>query len=244
MEYGPALRKEQEAHMSRTSVASSHPTYRTRGLTAAMLLVVAAAALMFSLVRTNSAEAHCDSMTGPVVTAAQAALDANDVALILPYVKADSEAELTAAFEQTMAARALGEDAQVVADRYFFETAVRLHRSGEGAPYTGLKKTAEHDPALEAAEGALGNGSLTEVYDALDLSIQAGVEERYQAVLDAREREASEGTLEATRERVEAELQFETYVHSISLAAGAPTGHDTGDSHSGSQDGATSPDQH
>jgi hypothetical protein len=209
-----------------------------------MLLVVAAAALMFSLVRTNSAEAHCDSMSGPVVTAAEAALEANDVGLILPYVKADAEAELTTAFEQTMAARALGGDAQTVADRYFFETAVRLHRSGEGAPYTGLKETAEHDPALEAAEGALGDGALTDVYDALDQSIQAGVEERYQAVLDAREHEAQEGTLEATRARVEAELQFETYVHSISLAVGAPTGHDSGDSHAAPQDGVTSPDQH
>jgi hypothetical protein len=217
--------------MSRKLVVSKYPSFAARGLTVALMIVVAASAFVFSLTRTDSALAHCDSVNGPVVTAAKAALEANDVGLILPYVKADDEAELTTAFEQAMSARALGGDAQVVADRYFFETAVRLHRSGEGAPYTGLKEAGELDPALEAAEGALESGALTDVYGALDQSIQAGVETRYQAMIEAREREASEGTVEASRARVEAELEFETYIHGISLAAGAPGEHQVEESH-------------
>src|SRR6476469_355244 len=208
--------KEKGVFMLRKLVVSNHPSLAARELTVALMFVVAASAFIFSLTRTDSALAHCDSVNGPVVTAAKAALEANDVELIIPYVKGD---------------------AQVVADRYFFETAVRLHRSGEGAPYTGLKEAGELDPALEAAEGALESGALTEVYGELDQSIQAGVETRYQAVIDASEHEASEGTVEASRARVEAELEFETYIHGISLAAGDPGEHQAGESHGAGNSG-------
>jgi hypothetical protein len=41
-------------------------------------------------------------------------------------------------FQSTLRVRELNEDAREVADRLFFETVVRAHRAGEGAPYTGL----------------------------------------------------------------------------------------------------------
>jgi hypothetical protein len=176
----------------------------------------------------DSASAHCDSVDGLVVMAAQAALDASDVKAILPYEKAEAEAELTAAFEQTMAMRAHGGEAQEMAGRKFFETAVRLYRACEGATYTGLKEGDEADPALEAAEAALESGSLDGVYQALDDSIRAGVLEHYQAVLDAREHEAGEGTVGAARARVEAELEFELYIHGLGQAAHGPVGHEEG----------------
>jgi hypothetical protein len=95
--------------------------------------------------------AHCDSVSGPVVTAASQALEQNDVTLILPYIQAADETELTAAFKEAREARQQGGAAAKVADQWFFETAVRLHRQGEGAPYTGLKENADYGPALEAA---------------------------------------------------------------------------------------------
>lgn len=217
--------------MSRNQYISQRPSWISRGFTVALLLVMAVSAVAFSLTRPDSASAHCDSINGPVVTAATAALEANDVRLILPYVHVEAESELTAAFEQTMEVRALGGEAQTMADRYFFETAVRLHREGEGAPYTGLKESEDIDPALEAADAALEGESLTGLYDVLDGSIRAGIEARYQAVLEAREHEADEGTVEAARARAEAELQFETYVHSISQAAGELAGHGEGEAH-------------
>jgi hypothetical protein len=73
---------------------------------------------------------HCDSLDGPVVTAARAALAANDVDRVLPYVRVDGETEVREAFDRAMRARALGVDAQEVADRWFFETVVRIHRAG------------------------------------------------------------------------------------------------------------------
>jgi len=82
---------------------------------------------------------HCDSMDGPVVLAAKRALTERDPKLALPYVKAEGEPEVLGAFERTIAAHDGNPAANEVADLYFLETVVRVHRAGEGAPYTGLK---------------------------------------------------------------------------------------------------------
>lgn len=82
---------------------------------------------------------HCDSKDGPVVRAAALAIATGSVDKVLPYVPAEGEAEVRAAYEKTMAARACGDRAAEVADERFFETVVRIHRAGEGAAFTGLK---------------------------------------------------------------------------------------------------------
>lgn len=73
-------------------------------------------------------------LDGPVVTAARKALEGRDVDQTLPYVPEAGEPEVREAFGLTTKARTLGQEAQEVADRWFFETVVRVHRSGEGAP--------------------------------------------------------------------------------------------------------------
>lgn len=98
-----------------------------------------------ALVLTTPTQAHCDSAKGPVATAAHQALISNNVKLILPYVKPDAEVELTAAFNEASKVRKQGPTARQLADRYFIETSVRLHRAGEGAPFTGV--TNEEIPA-------------------------------------------------------------------------------------------------
>src|SRR5689334_9894833 len=85
--------------------------------------------------------AHCDTTRGPVVTAARAALEARNIDLVLHWVRPEHEREIRTVFEQTLAVRGLGSQAQSLADRFFFETLVRIHRAGEGAPYTGLTDT-------------------------------------------------------------------------------------------------------
>lgn len=183
----------------------------------------------------GTAQAHCDNVNGPVVSTARQALETGDVNLILPYVKADAEAELKAAFEQTRLVRRAGGDAKALADTYFFETAVRLHRAGEGAAYTGLKYEDDYGPALHAAEEALVSGSLDEVYSVLNGTIREGMEERYHAMVEARKPAAEEKTVEADRERAEAELGFELYVYGVyqaALGAGGHEGTQAGDGHS------------
>src|SRR5699024_10752527 len=87
----------------------------------------------------NFAEAHCDSMDGPVVKAAQKALKTGNVNLVLIWVTEEQEAEVQASFQKTLNIRGINEEVREMADMYFFETVVRLHRASEGAPYTGLK---------------------------------------------------------------------------------------------------------
>ena len=47
---------------------------------------------------------HCDSLDGPVVRAAQRALDAEDVTLVLPFVPTAGEKEVIAAFDKVVVA--------------------------------------------------------------------------------------------------------------------------------------------
>jgi hypothetical protein len=189
------------------------------GIFAKVGLVVATLVALGGVLRPQAAKAHCDSVQGPVVAAARAALEDKDVKLVLPYIQADAEAELTAAFKHTLAVRALGPEAKKLADHYFFETTVRLHRMGEGAAYTGLVEGAIEDPALLAADAVLEGGDLDAMQALLGQAVQEGVAARYAAVQEAREHAAHTGTVAADRERVEAELGFEKYVYAIYTAA-------------------------
>ncbi len=181
----------------------------------AMVAGVSAGALTLAFSQPKAAEAHCDSVNGPVVRAAQESLDTGNVNPVLAYVQPDDEAEITAAFEKTLQVRKQGGEAKELADQYFFETVVRLHRAGEGAPYTGLKYETDYGPALEAADKALADGSLKDVYALLNGALEQGLHEKYGAVVASRENAAREGTVESDRERAEAELLFEKYVDGL-----------------------------
>lgn len=183
-----------------------------------MAVVLVAVGIGAAFLTATPAEAHCDSEKGPVATAAHEALEKNNVNLILPYVQPESEAELTAAFKETMSVRKMGKSAQSLADRYFVETAIRLHRAGEGAPYVGV--TDEETPeSILAADKAMNTGSTTELYAMLDTAMKKSIETRLVEVDEARENAEKLNTVEAHRERVEAELMFEKYIYELYTAA-------------------------
>ena len=75
-----------------------------------------------------------------MIKAAQKALEMGNGNLVLIWVQQQDEAEIKEAFQKTLAVRQLSPEAKELADRYFFETLVRVHRAGEGAPYTGLNQ--------------------------------------------------------------------------------------------------------
>ncbi len=81
----------------------------------------------------KNALAHCDTLDGPVVEAARVALETGNIDAVLIWVQAEHEAEVRSAFSRSIEVRALGDTANQLADMYFFETVVRLHREGEGA---------------------------------------------------------------------------------------------------------------
>jgi hypothetical protein len=146
----------------------------------------AAIALALITVTPTRALAHCDGMDGPVVTAAQRALDTRNPALVLIWVQPDDEREIQRAFDQTLAVRALGPEARDLADRFFFETLVRLHRAGEGAPFTGLKAAGRDlGPAIPAADTAIRTRSAEPVVHLLAGAVQEAVREQFDKVIAA-----------------------------------------------------------
>jgi len=167
---------------------------------------------------------HCDSLDGPVVTAARAALERGDVDLVLPYVHADGEEEVRAAFHLTMKARDASPEAQEVADRWFFETAVRVHRAGEGATFTGLKPAGlDVGPVIPAAERALERGTPEELAALLCDAVRYEVEQRLGHAM-VRKAHAGEGVA-AAREYVEAALGLQVWSHRLyKQAQSAPHG--------------------
>ncbi|NKW11041.1 hypothetical protein HGG76_24830 [Ochrobactrum tritici] len=70
------------------------------------------------------------------------ALERNDLNYALKWIAADDTEELRKIFAQSIKVRALGPDAEDLADRFFLESLVRIHRAGEGAPFEGLKPPA------------------------------------------------------------------------------------------------------
>jgi hypothetical protein len=181
-------------------------------------------AFLIALALTSmSAHAHCDAADGPVATAAVKALDAQNINLILPFAPAQAEPELSAAFKQAFAVRALGQEAKALADRYFMETAVRLHRAGEGAPYTGLQPAGtDFGPAIPAAEKALEMGKSDELTELLTGQVAHEMTERYREAMVHSAATKEPGTaaeVDKARERVSAELAFIGYVEGIYLAA-------------------------
>lgn len=170
-----------------------------------------------------SAHAHCDAADGPVATAAVRALDAGQVNLMLPFAPAGAEPELRAVFDQALNVRKHGPDAKALADRYFMETAVRLHRAGEGAPYTGLKPAGtDFGPAIPAAEEALETGKPDAVTALMTEQVGHGIAQKYRettALRSASNEPTTQAEVAKARDRVSAELAFIGYVEGIYLAA-------------------------
>lgn len=191
-------------------------------------------ALGLGLILPGQAAAHCDTLDGPVVADARAALAEENVVPVLKWVKADDENEIRAAFEKTLAVRKLDPAARELADRYFFETLVRIHRAGEGAPYTGLKPAGTVEPVIAKADRALVKGSVDELARAIAAHTVEGIRERFNRAMENRKH--ADDSVQAGREYVESYVTYVHYVEGIALlvhgvphhaegAAAEPHGH-------------------
>lgn len=171
------------------------------------------------------AYAHCDTMDGPVVKAAQRALETGNVNLVLLWVQPDDEREIRTAFDRTLHVRKQSAEAQRLADLYFFETLVRIHRAGEGAPYTGLKPAGtDLGPAVPAADRAIATGSLAEVEQVLLHAIRDGLRAHFQEVMEKRGYRSDD--VAAGRAYVAAYVPYVHYVEGVYEAAvSAAEGH-------------------
>lgn len=198
-----------------------------------MMAAFSGIVILFSVLSGN-AFAHCDTLEGPVVQTARIALDKGDITPLLKWVQPDDEGEIQAAFKNTLAVRAEGAEARKLADKYFFETLVRVHRAGEGAPYTGLKPGAAVDPAVVLADEALETGSVDQLVDVLTKAMADGIRERFQHARESRGR--ADDSVEAGRDFVEAYVIFTHYVEGLHATIKANADHHFG--------GVESPIQH
>ena len=170
-----------------------------------------------------AAGAHCDTLDGPVVMTAKAALDKGDVTPVLKWVKKDDETEIRALFKKTLAVRAKGAEARELADMYFFETLVRIHRAGEGAPYTGLKPAGMVEAPIAAADKALATGTADDLVKMVTSAAAAGVRERFERVRETKKH--ADESIEAGREYVEAYVDFTHYVERLHMDAESQGAH-------------------
>jgi hypothetical protein len=197
--------------MATTNFISSFVTYIT--LVVTILLMGAGLVL-----------AHCDTMDGPIIKTAQKALETGDVKLVLMWIQKKDEAELKQAFKKAREVRKLNPAAKELADMYFLETFVRLHRAGEGEPYTGIKPAGtELEPAVEGADKALASGSIDDLLKLMTEAVVHGVREHFEHAMALKKR-ASE-SVEAGREYVEAYVKYVHYVEKLYDDATAKTAH-------------------
>jgi len=175
-------------------------------------------AILGALLAARPVLAHCDTSDGPVVAAAKTALEKGDITPVLKWVRPEAESEIRAAFSRALAVRGKGPEAQSLADHYFFENLVRIHRAGEGAPYTGiLPAGAPVEPAVALADQALASGNADKLVKAMTHHVEEGIRERFARAAAAKKR--GDESVAAGREFVEAYVEFTHYVERLHLDA-------------------------
>jgi hypothetical protein len=195
------------------------------GITNISRKIAVAVGLGFFALIPAPALAHCDGLDGPVVKAAQRALETRNPAFVLIWVQEKDEPEIRKAFEQTLAVRELSPQARALADRFFFETLVRVHRAGEGAPFTGLKPAGrDMGPAIPAADEAVRIGSVETVRHLLTVAIHERLRHQFGEVMATKAFEPDD--VAAGRAYVKA---YVTFIHFVELlydsTMNAPHGH-------------------
>jgi hypothetical protein len=122
------------------------------------------------------------------------------------------------AFQKTLGVRKLGPEAQKMADMYFFETLVRVHRAGEGAPYTGLKPAGRDlGPAIPAADRAIETGNADPLLKMIAEMVKEGVHDQFEQALAKKKYDKND--VESGREYIEAYVIYIHYVERIYGAA-------------------------
>ncbi len=168
------------------------------------------------------ASAHCDTLDGPVVATARVALEKGDVTPVLKWVRKEDEKEIRELFQKTLVVRRQGKEAKELADMYFFETLVRIHRAGEGASYTGLKREPV-EPIIAATDKALETGSADNLVKRVTDAAARGISERFKHTLEAKKH--ADESVEAGREYVGSYVDFTHYVERLHMDAVGTAGH-------------------
>jgi len=167
-----------------------------------------------TLATPHTVSAHCDTLDGPVIQDARKAIDAGDITPVLKWVKPKDEKAVRAAFKKVVSG--IAKDSET-ARNTFFATLVKIHRAGEGAPFTGLKPAGTVEPAVAEADKALASGSPDALVKLITDDIAAAIKMRYEraaATYKHKDESVAQG-----REFVEAYVAFTHYVERLHLDA-------------------------
>ncbi|QOR37199.1 hypothetical protein HNO52_00790 [Billgrantia diversa] len=186
-------------------------------------LLALATSSVLTLALAAPAMAHCDALDGPVISEARTALESGDVTPILKWVPAEDEAQVKAIFDKVLEVRRKGGSARELADRQLFSELVEIHRASEGAPFTGIKPAGEIDPAIQAADSALEEGSIDAFLARIVEKFEHDARSAFEATLAAK-RQADNST-EQGREFVKQYVQYVHYLEDVHNVITSINGH-------------------
>lgn len=173
-------------------------------------MLVIAAITVFFLAAPRNAAAHCDTLDGPVIQDARKAIEVRDITPILKWVKPKDEKAVRAAFNKVLASKSKSSE---TIEHAFFTTLVKIHRAGEGAPFTGLKPAGAVEPAVAEADKALTSGSVDALTKLITEDIAAGIKKRYERAADTYKHK--DESVAQGREFVEAYVTYTHYVERL-----------------------------
>jgi len=176
----------------------------TRGLRFGLVPLFILSMLILS---TNETFAHCDTMDGPLIADARKALGKNNVNYVLKWVSAANESEIRDAFNLVMKVKGLSPEAKELSEKYFFDILVRIHRAGEGEPFTGVKPSGTPiDDKVLAADKSIEIGNLSPLKNMVSKDILQELTKRFNKVMSLKNFDVN--NVAAGREYIEAYVQF------------------------------------
>lgn len=159
------------------------------------------------ILSTNVTFAHCDTMDGPLIKDAKIAIGQNNVNYALKWVSSANETEIKNVFILIMKVRELSPEAKEIAEKYFFETLVRVHRTSEGVPYTGVKPSGTPiDEKILAADKSIELGNLSPLTGMESKEKLPELTKRFEKVMSLKNFDVN--NVDAGREYIEAYVQF------------------------------------
>lgn len=180
----------------------------TRKLSRLAVLMIAAFLCAYGPVM-----AHCDSEDGPIIPSIRQALEDGELTPALKWIAPNDEQEIRSLFERVRVLRTQSDEAKAIADQYFIETFIRIHRASEGEPYTGIKPAGSNPPIFAAADKALEQGSVDELAEKLATAVRKNIAERFSHALELGAHQNE--TIAAGRQFVEAYVNYMHFVEGL-----------------------------
>lgn len=168
------------------------------------IIIAALIILMFSPLLAGT---HCDTMDGPTATDGKKALESNNINYALKWILPKYEDELRTIFEKSIIVRVLSPEARELADRYFLENLVRIHRAGEGEPFEGLKPSGTPiEEKVAAADKSIEVENLSPLEGLVSPHELPELQEKFEKVMALKDYDIND--VQAGRAYIEAYVNF------------------------------------